>query len=264
MTLHSSLTGLQLHEPFNYAQNSDPGAVGAGKYWLDTTTTPYVLKRRNGGNDGWVTVGLASVDYGDLTGVPLVFPPDDHSHEWADITDPPATYAPTAHTHSESDITDLSHDAVALQGRDVAATAPTDGQALVWNDGDSQWAPGDVAAGDAQLVTFTFGVPGVLTVVGSPVRLLAPFACTIQNVVATVGTAPTGASVIVDVNKNGTTVFTTQGNRPTIAASTQDDTSAVPDVTALAQNDVVTLDVDQIGSTIAGSDLVVQVRCVRA
>lgn len=56
---HSTLTALQLHEAFHYVQTSDPGAVGAGKYWLDTTASPYVLSRRNAGNSAWVTVGAS-------------------------------------------------------------------------------------------------------------------------------------------------------------------------------------------------------------
>lgn len=56
---HSTLTALQLHEAFHYVQTSDPGAVGAGKYWLDTTASPYVLKRRNAGNSAWVTIGAS-------------------------------------------------------------------------------------------------------------------------------------------------------------------------------------------------------------
>jgi len=57
MGLHSSLTGTDLHEAFHYVQTSDPGAVGAGKYWLDTSSSPYQLKRRNAGDSAWVTVG---------------------------------------------------------------------------------------------------------------------------------------------------------------------------------------------------------------
>ena len=38
--------------------------------------------------------------YLELTDIPLVFPPDTHSHLWAELTDPPATYAPAAHGHS--------------------------------------------------------------------------------------------------------------------------------------------------------------------
>jgi hypothetical protein len=61
------------------------------------------------------------------------------------------------------------------------------------------------------------------------------------------------------VNKNGTTIFTTQANRPTIAISGNTDESGVPDVTALADGDYLEVDIDQIGSTVAGSDLTVQI-----
>jgi hypothetical protein len=56
-SLHSDLIELGLHRPFHYEQTSDPGAVGAGKYWLNTTTIPYVIKRRNAGNTAWEAVG---------------------------------------------------------------------------------------------------------------------------------------------------------------------------------------------------------------
>jgi len=105
----------------------------------------------------------------------------------------------------------------------------------------------------------TFTVPGTLTVGTGTARFYLTATRTISNVAVSVGTAPTGASLIVDVNKNGTTIFTTQANRPTITASSFSDLTSTPDVTSLASGDYLTIDVDQIGSTIAGSDLVVQV-----
>src|SRR5919199_3782521 len=75
-----------------------------------------------------------------------------------------------------------------------------------------------------------------------------------------VGTAPTGADLIVDVNKNGTTIYSTQANRPTIAAgSNAGGPGSAPDVTALAAGDYLTVDIDQVGSSVAGSDLTVSV-----
>lgn len=60
-TLHSALTGTALHGPFQYEQDSDPGAVGAGKYWLDTNSgPPRNLWRRNAGDSGWDAVGAGS------------------------------------------------------------------------------------------------------------------------------------------------------------------------------------------------------------
>jgi hypothetical protein len=61
------------------------------------------------------------------------------------------------------------------------------------------------------------------------------------------------------VNKNGTTVFSTQSTRPTIVANTFVDTLSVPQVTSLAQFDYLTVDVDQVGSTYPGAGLTVQI-----
>jgi hypothetical protein len=83
----------------------------------------------------------------------------------------------------------------------------------------------------------------------------------IRAVRASVGTAPTGAAVRVDVNKNGTTIFTTQGNRPNIAVGTNTSKVTNMDVTALADGEYLTVDVDVIGSTVAGADLTVQILC---
>jgi phage-related tail fiber protein len=76
---------------------------------------------------------------------------------------------------------------------------------------------------------------------------IAPRACTIKRITLFRRTAGSALSTIVDVNKNGTTVFTTQANRPTIAFG--DGANAISahtdmDVTALAQNDRIEVDVD--------------------
>jgi hypothetical protein len=105
----------------------------------------------------------------------------------------------------------------------------------------------------------TFTIPGTLTTGTGQAKLLFPRAAVITAVMAAVGTAPTGASLIFDVNKNGTTIFTTQGNRPTITATNFTDLSSTPDVTSVAANDYLTVDIDQIGSTVAGADATVTV-----
>lgn len=85
-------------------------------------------------------------------------------------------------------------------------------------------------------------------------------AWTIAGIRASVGIAPTGASVIVDININGTTIFTTQANRPTIAAGTFTSGKLTNmDIGSVAVGDYLTIDVDQIGSAVAGAQLTVQV-----
>ena len=114
--------------------------------------------------------------------------------------------------------------------------------------------PNSVVPSDA-----VFTIPGDLTTGAKNVRFYFESTRTIANIVTSVGTAPTGASAIFDVNKNGTTIFSTQANRPTIAAGGFYDGSSVPDVTSIAPGDYLTIDVDQIGSSVAGSNAVIRV-----
>ncbi|HET8590771.1 MAG TPA: hypothetical protein VFM01_14135, partial [Nakamurella sp.] len=71
----------------------------------------------------------------------------------------------------------------------------------------------------------------------------------IRAVRASVGTAPTGSSLIVDVNKGGTSIFSTQSNRPTIpaGANTSGKVTAI-NTTSLADGEYLTVDVDAVGS----------------
>lgn len=59
-------------------------------------------------------------------------------------------------------------------------------------------------------------------------------------------------STIVDVNKGGTTIFTTQANRPTLAVAGVTAKSVAPDVTAWADGEYLTVDIDQGGTGSAG------------
>jgi hypothetical protein len=86
-----------------------------------------------------------------------------------------------------------------------------------------------------------------------------PHAGTIRSITTAVTTAPTGATLICDVNVAGTTIFTTQANRPTIAISGFSDNSAEIAAGTFAAGDVISVDVDQVGSTVAGANLSVLV-----
>ena len=107
----------------------------------------------------------------------------------------------------------------------------------------------------------TYAAEGVVAAAAGALRYYAPIALTIDKVYISVNTAPTGDTLICDVHKNGVTIFTAQANRPTIAAAAFTDESGAPDITALAMNDYVQVDIDQIGSAVAGADLTVHIRC---
>ena len=65
------------------------------------------------------------------------------------------------------------------------------------------------------------------------------------------------SSTIVDVNLNGTTVFTTQANRPTLAYDDANNWafSGLPEFTEFIEGDVLSIDIDQIATS--ASDLVI-------
>jgi hypothetical protein len=112
-------------------------------------------------------------------------------------------------------------------------------------------------------LVFAFSSSGTLTTGAGTFRIYndSGGTLTIRAVRASVGTAPTGAAVIVDVNIGGTTIFTTQGNRPTIAVSTNTAKVTNMNVTTIADGSYFTVDIDQVGSTVAGGDLTVQIMC---
>lgn len=124
-------------------------------------------------------------------------------------------------------------------------------------NGSSAWNSLDYATGQRGESMITYGKAGSLTVTTGKIRYRFPFAATIVGVSLAVGTAPTGSSIIVDVNKNGTTIFTTQANRPTILAGAFNTAAEVTNmnITSVAAGDYITMDIDQVGSTISGADL---------
>lgn len=111
-------------------------------------------------------------------------------------------------------------------------------------------------------VSITYSLPGVLYVGSGQIRLYFYENCTIGRVIASVGTPPSGSSIIIDVNKDGTTVYGIQTNRPTIASGLYVATST-PSVVSISSGEYLTVDVDQIGSVVPGSDLVVTIEYTR-
>lgn len=81
---------------------------------------------------------------------------------------------------------------------------------------------------------------------------------TIVRARARVKTAPTDADLIVDININGTSIWnSTQANRVKVAAGQTAGAQTSFDTTTITEGDVLTIDVDQVGSTVAGANLTV-------
>jgi hypothetical protein len=104
----------------------------------------------------------------------------------------------------------------------------------------------------------TFSSSGVLAVKSGGTRYYYEQAATIQQVRASVGTAPSGASIIIDVRKNGTSIFPISPRPATTSGSNT--TTATPDTTSLAAGDYLTVDIVQVGSITPGADLTVEIK----
>lgn len=100
------------------------------------------------------------------------------------------------------------------------------------------------------------GRAGTLTVLaGTKALVIAGGTYDIIAVTAHVVTMPTVTNLIVDVDKNGATIFGTQSARPTwTPGGSNVATVGTPTVTSVTSGDLITIDVDQIG-TVAGADL---------
>jgi hypothetical protein len=104
-----------------------------------------------------------------------------------------------------------------------------------------------------------------LTTGTNKVRFRLPFAATLLAVRANVNTAPTGSTLIVDVNEAGTSVLSTKLSiDASETSSTTAATAAVISDSSLADDAEVSIDIDQIGSTVAGAGLKVSLFVRRA
>lgn len=87
-----------------------------------------------------------------------------------------------------------------------------------------------------------------------------PYAMTVTSVLAGLSTQCTGSTLIVDINEAGTSILST---KLTIDASEDTSataaTAAVISDTSLAANAKISIDIDQVGATIAGAGLTVYI-----
>lgn len=106
-------------------------------------------------------------------------------------------------------------------------------------------------------VVAVFSQAGVLAVGGPYGRRYNNSGVTrfITSVQASVDVAPTGASIILDVRKNGVSIFAAPGDRLTIPAGQTYATAAATANTTWAAGEYLDVVVAQVGSTTPGSYL---------
>ena len=110
--------------------------------------------------------------------------------------------------------------------------------------------------------TFLFTITGTL-VIGASLTPIIPIhrPLTLVRYFIVAKTVPTSADLIVDINKHKTTIWATQTNRLKIVDGATSGNQSSFNTTTIAIDDSLTLDVDQVGSTIAGADVTVTLRC---
>ena len=109
---------------------------------------------------------------------------------------------------------------------------------------------------------FTFTLQDTIPVQASATpQLIVHRSLTIVKAYVAIKTGPTGADLIIDINKNGTSIWnSTPANRLKIVAGATSGNEISFDTTALIEGDILTIDIDQIGSTVGGADLTIELR----
>jgi hypothetical protein len=104
-----------------------------------------------------------------------------------------------------------------------------------------------------------FVVPSEPIAVGSDQvgKITVGFSGIIVEAKAAVSSAPSGSDIIFDINKNGTTIWANQSNRVRIPAGSYSGTVRLFNDLIVQKGDYFTLDIDQVGSTVPGSKVVV-------
>jgi hypothetical protein len=196
----------------------------------------------------------------------------------------PADYAAASHTHTLSQVTDSG----ALAALDTVDTAQIDNDAVTYAkmqniSGERLLGRNNGAAGIIEELTyaqvrtalnvedgaeanpttqkFALGIAcsdetTALTTGGAKATFRMPYAMTLTEVRASVTIAPTGSTLTVDINESGTTILST---KLTIDATEKTSetaaTAAVISDSSLADDAEITIDIDQVGSTVAGAGL---------
>lgn len=226
-----------------FANRPDATTVEAGTLFWATDTN--VLYRSDGAT--WSSLSAGTIDHGTLTGLG----DDDHpqyttaAEVATEIGDHEAAADP--HTGYRLESADHTHQSTGLQAgqldHGLALTGLTDDDHTIY----------------AINIPVTFAKQGELEVTTDTGahRFYVEGNFTIAHVQISVAVAPTGSSVIVDVNVDGTTIFTTQSNRPEIAVSGFFDASGTINDPDHDDGQYITVNIDQIGSTLPGEGLTV-------
>lgn len=256
-----------------------------------------ILVYRSAGSD-WVLetkpAGGSNPAINDITDITITSVADNEvlaynsgTGEWINQTAAEAGLASSSHTHTLSDITDsgslaalsaVDADSVTVSNLEVdnlkASSVVLESEGISSNDNDTtlptsaavkDYTDTALAAQSEAIVIPVSDETTALTTGTAKVTFRMPFAMTLTAVRASVTTAPTGSVLTVDLNESGTTVLSTKLTiDATEKTSTTAATAAVISDSALADDAEITIDIDGVGSTVAGAGLKVTLIGTRA
>jgi len=164
----------------------------------------------------------------------------------------------------DCDGNNIDDSGVLFQREQAAADADVAGQGQWWTLLATPNRPmfTDDAGTDHELLKAEIGIAvsdetTALTTGTGKATFRMPYGMELTEVRASVTTAPTGSTIIVDINDGGTSIMTT--NKLSIDATEKTSETAVtaPGITdtTLADDAEITVDIDQVGATVAGAGL---------
>lgn len=222
------------------------------------------------------TTNEITVTNGDgASGAPTISLPADIDLSGKSSLAIPVSATPTVNSNGEialdTTVTDWSHGIPKIYGGEELGivtmpiaqfTSPVNGRVPTYDSTADEF---QLKALPVELMFAVSDEATALTTGTAKLTFRMPYAMTLTSVRASVGTAPTGSTLIVDINESGSTILSTKLSID--AGEKTSTTAATPPVisdSALADDAEITIDIDQIGSTIAGAGLKVTLLGTRA
>ena len=264
--VQSAISGFSAGANVSVSGNA-PSSPSAGDLWFDDDALVLYVYYADGTSNQWVQTNPSSIDpsafdgsFASLTNKPTTLSGYGIT-DGATLASPTFTGTPAAPTASAgTNTTQLATTAFVQQEVTAAgsyndasvdthlntSTANTN-EVLSYNGTDYAWVAQPTVPVQEFIKAYRYD--DTLAVSTGEKRLYLQKAYTLKSIHAYVDTAPTGASVNLDILKNGTSLQTvsiaagaTKGTQTSLSHS-------------IAADDYLTVDITQIGSTTAGSDL---------
>lgn len=168
-----------------------------------------------------------------------------------------------AGTHTGSQWAGFTPDDITIyRGGTWYAFAPVDGMMVNLNgtlyefSGSAGWTQFAAGVTTVPIIVACSDETTALTTGTAKATFRMPYAYTLTGVRASVTTAPTGSALQVDINQNGSSILSTKLTiDATEKTSTTAATPAVISTASLTDDAEITIDIDAVGSTIAGTGL---------